>query len=98
MPNTKSTKRGSGGGGRRSIRGGKQLSARTKKQIDSLPEHAQHIYKKAHSNALEQYQNPEKRRGGKKQSAEEVAHKAAWAAVKKEYNKKGNEWIKKEED
>lgn len=93
---TKSTKRGSGGGS--SSRGGKQLSARTKKQIDSLPEHAQHIYKKAHSNALEQYQNPEKRRGGKKQSVEEVAHKAAWAAVKKGYKKKGNEWIKKEED
>lgn len=94
---TKSTKRGSGGGSS-SSRGGKQLSARTKKQIDSLPEHAQHIYKKAHSNAVEQYQNPEKRRGGKKQSAEEVAHKAAWAAVKKEYKKKGYEWIKKEED
>ena len=93
---TKSTKRGSEGGS--SSRGGKKLSARTTKQIDSLPEHAQHIYKKAHSNALEQYQNPEKRRGGKKQSAEEVAHKAAWAAVKKEYKKKGNEWIKKEED
>jgi hypothetical protein len=44
------------GGG--NSRGDKQLSARTKKQIDSLPEHAQHIYKKAHSNALEQYQNP----------------------------------------
>ncbi|MGH9927114.1 MAG: ChaB family protein, partial [Nitrososphaeraceae archaeon] len=50
----------------------KRLSARTKKQIDSLPEHAQHIYKKTHENAIEQYQNPEKRRGGKKQSAEEV--------------------------
>ncbi len=101
MPSTKSktrsTKRGSG---RRSSssRASKQLSARTKKQIDSLPEHAQHIYKKAHSNALEQYQNPEKRRGGKKQSTEEVAHKAAWAAVKQKYKKKGNEWIRKEED
>ena len=84
------------GGG--NSRGDKQLSARTKKQIDSLPEHAQHIYKKAHSNALEQYQNPEKRRGGKKQSAEEVAHKAACGAVKKEYKKKGNEWVQKEDD
>ena len=84
------------GGG--SSLGGKQLSSRTKKQIDSLPEHAQHIYKKAHSNALEQYQSAEKRRGGKKQSAEEVAHKTAWAAVKKEYKKKGNEWVQKEED
>jgi len=75
----------------------KQISTRTKKQIDSLPEHAQHIYKKTHASALEQYQNPEKRRGGKRQSPEEVAHKAAWAAVKKQYKKKGNEWVKKEE-
>ncbi|MGH9988290.1 MAG: ChaB family protein [Nitrososphaeraceae archaeon] len=74
----------------------KRLSARTKKQIDSLPEHAQHIYKKTHENAIEQYQNPEKRRGGKNQSAEEVAHKAAWAAVKRDYTKKGNKWVKKE--
>jgi cation transport regulator len=75
----------------------KQISARTKKQIDSLPEHAQHIYKKAHASAIDQYQNPEKRRGGKRQSAEEVAHKTAWAAVKREYKKKGNQWVKKEE-
>ena len=72
-----------------------QISDRTKKQIDSLPEHVQHIYKKAHASAIDQYQNPEKRRGGKRQSPEEVAHKAAWAAVKKQYKKKGNEWIKK---
>jgi len=84
--------------GEGSSRRDKQLSSRTRKQIDSLPEHSQHIYKKAHSNALEQYQSPEKRRGSKKQSAEEVAHKTAWAAVKKEYKKKGNEWVKKEED
>jgi cation transport regulator len=32
------------------------LSNRTKKQIDSLPEHAQHIFKKAHANAVKQYQ------------------------------------------
>ena len=44
----------------------KLLSARTKKQIDSLPVHAQHIYTKAHASAVEQYQDPEKRRGGKK--------------------------------
>jgi len=53
------------------------LSARTKKQIDSLPEHAQHIFKKAHANAVKEYQNPSKRRGGKSQSVEGVAHKAA---------------------
>ena len=78
-------------------RADKGLSNRTRKQIDSLPEHAQHIYKKAHASAVEQYQNPEKRRGGKKQSAEEVAHKTAWAAVKNEYEKKGNKWVKKSE-
>jgi cation transport regulator len=72
------------------------LSTRTKKQIDSLPEHAQHIFKKAHANAVKEYQNPEKRRGGKSQSAEEVAHKTAWAAVKQKYKKQGNEWVSKE--
>ena len=74
---------------------GKQLSPRTKKQIDSLPVHAQHIYKEAHANAVEQYKNSSKRRGGKKQSAEEVAHKAAWAAVKRKYQKEENEWVEK---
>jgi cation transport regulator len=72
------------------------LSIRTKKQIDSLPEHAQHIFKKAHASAVKQYQEPEKRRGGKSQSAEEVAHKAAWAAVKQKYKKQGREWVSKE--
>jgi cation transport regulator ChaB len=43
------------------------LSTRTKKQIDSLPTHAQHIFKKAHGNAVKEYQNPSKRRGGKSQ-------------------------------
>jgi cation transport regulator len=76
----------------------KRLSVITKKQIDSLPEHAQHIYKKVHASAIDQYKNPEKRRGGKRQSPEEVAHKAAWAAVKKQYKKKGNEWVKKEDE
>jgi cation transport regulator len=78
-----------------SSRGGGGLSARTKKQIDSLPEHAQEIYNKAHANALEQYKNPEKRHGGKRQSAEQVAHKTAWSAVKREYKKRGNQWVKK---
>lgn len=72
------------------------LSARTKKQIDSLPEHAKHIFKKAHANAGKQYQDPEKRRGGKRQSPEEVAHKAAWAAVKQKYKKQGKEWVRKD--
>jgi cation transport regulator len=65
------------------------------KQIDSLPKHAQEIYKEAHLNALKQYQKPEKRRGGKKQSAEQVAHKVTWAAVKKKYEKQGGTWMEK---
>lgn len=64
-------------------------------KIDSLPEHAREIYKETHANALKQYQNPTKRRGGKKQSAEEVAHKAAWAAVKRKYEKQGDTWVEK---
>ena len=58
-------------------------------------QHAQHIFKKAHGNAVKQYQNPAKRRGGK-QSAEEVAHKTAWSAVKKKHKKKGDKWMKRE--
>jgi cation transport regulator len=72
------------------------LSARTKKALDSLPEYAQHIFKKVHANAVKQYQNPEKRRGGRSQTAEEVAHKTAWAAVKQKYKKQGDKWVRKE--
>jgi cation transport regulator len=71
------------------------LSARTRKSIDTLPSHAQHIYKKAHKNALKQYSSPTKRRGGKRQSKEQVAHKVAWSAVKKEYKKEGDRWVEK---
>ena len=74
--------RSSSSNSRRETKGkDKGLSAITKKQIDSLPEHAQrlHIRKKTHASSIEQYQNPEKRRGDKRQSPEQVAHKAAWA-------------------
>jgi cation transport regulator len=73
------------------------LSARTRKAIDTLPSHAQKIYSKAHKNALKQYENPSKRRGGKRQSKEQVAHKVAWSAVKKEYKKKGDKWVPKKD-
>jgi cation transport regulator len=73
------------------------LSQATEKRIDQLPEHAQHIFKKAHASAVKEYQDPDKRRGGKKESAEEVAHKVAWAAVKKEYSKEGGKWVKKDD-
>ena len=60
-----------------------------------LPEHAKAIYRKAHNNALEQYKDPKKSRG--KASLEEVAHKVAWAAVEKEYEKdeKTGKWRRK---
>ena len=73
------------------------LSARTRKAIDTLPSHAQKIYSKAHKNALKQYESPSKRRGGKHQSKEQVAHKVAWSAVKKEYKKKGDRWVSKKD-
>ena len=73
-----------------------RLSARTRKAIDMLPSHAQEIYKKAHKNALKQYESPSKRRGGSQQSTEQVAHKVAWSAVKKEYRKKGDKWVPKD--
>ena len=73
------------------------LSKSTKKRIDELPSHAQEIFKEAHSSALEQYKDPDKRRGGKKDSVEEIAHKVAWSAVKKKYKKdnRDDKWAKK---
>ena|SRR5215208_1658850 len=73
------------------------ISPRTRKAIDTLPSHAQKIYTKAHKNALQQYSSPSKRRGGKRQSKEQVAHKVAWSAVKKEYKKKGDKWVPKKD-
>jgi len=65
------------------------------KGVEDLPKHAKDIYRKAHNNALEQYKDPSKRRG--RASLEEVAHKVAWAAVKKEYvkDRKTGEWKRK---
>ncbi len=72
-----------------------KISDRTEKQIDNLPTHAQEIFKEAHKNALDQYSDPKKRRGGKNESQEEVAHKVAWSAVKRAYKKHGDKWVKK---
>jgi cation transport regulator len=68
------------------------LSISTRKAIDTLSSHAQEIYNSALKNALKQYKSPSKRRGGKRQSKEQVAHKVAWSAIKKEYEKKGDRW------
>jgi cation transport regulator len=72
-----------------------KISDRTEKQIDNLPTHAQEIFKEAHKNALDQYSDPKKRRRGKNESQEEVAHKVAWSAVKRAYEKHGDKWVKK---
>jgi len=61
---------------------------------DNLPRHAQEIYQAAYNSAWDQYADPDERRGD--DSREEVAHKVAWAAVKNDYEKKGDRWVKKE--
>ena len=50
--------------------------------------------REAFDNAWQEYSDPSKRRGS--ESLEEVAHKVAWAAVKKQYEKVGNEWQPKD--
>jgi cation transport regulator len=95
--NSMSTRRSSGSSTSSSGSTSSSLSPRTRKAIDTLPSHAQKIYTKAHKNALKQYSSPSKRRGGKRQSKEQVAHKVAWSAVKKEYKKKGDKWVSKKD-
>ena len=53
-----------------------------------LPDHAQDIYKEAFNSAYDEYKDPADRRGNA--DREETAHKVAWAAVKKKYEK-GND-------
>jgi len=59
---------------------------------DHLPEHAQSIYREAFNHALDEYRDPDKRRGDADQ--EETAHKVAWSAVKHEYHKDGDHWVR----
>lgn len=59
-----------------------------------LPDHAQDIYKEAFNSAYERYKEPSERRDNA--DREEVAHRVAWAAVKKVYEKGGDDkWHKK---
>ena len=61
---------------------------------DNVPKHAQEIYKEAFNSAYEQYDKPSERRGDA--SREETAHKVAWSAVKKDYEKGDDDkWHKK---
>ena len=59
-----------------------------------LPAHAQDIYREAFNHAWQEYASPEERRGDA--SREETAHKVAWSAVKKIYEKSGDTWTAKE--
>jgi cation transport regulator len=54
---------------------------------DHLPEHAQDIFRAAFNNAWARY--ADRGPGGQ----EEVAHRIAWAAVKRRYRKRGTEWV-----
>lgn len=59
---------------------------------NNLPSHAQEIYRKAFNSAWEEYRKPEDRRGDA--DREETAHRVAWSAVKKEYHKEGEKWVR----
>jgi cation transport regulator len=58
---------------------------------DHLPTHAQEIFLEAFNSAYEQYAPPHKRRAGA--SLEETANRVAWAAVKRQYVKRGDRWV-----
>ncbi len=55
-----------------------------------LPQHAQTIYREAFNHAWQSYAHESERR-------EEIAHRVAWAAVKKLYRKSGDHWVPIEE-
>ncbi|CAH1659947.1 ChaB family protein [Chelatococcus asaccharovorans] len=50
-----------------------------------LPTHAQDIYRSAFNHAYEDHADDPRR--------EEVAHRIAWAAVKRSYVKSGDHWV-----
>ena len=50
-----------------------------------LPERAQNIYREAFNNAWVQYSEDPRQ--------EEIAHRVAWSAVKRVYEKVGGEWM-----
>ncbi|MGB3490438.1 MAG: ChaB family protein [Xanthobacteraceae bacterium] len=57
-----------------------------------LPPDAQEIYLAAFNNAWIEYQD----RGA--EHREEIAHRVAWAAVKRKYQKAGDCWIPRQPD
>lgn len=61
---------------------------------DNLPQGAQTIYRNAFNSAWQEYASKDKRRADT--TREETAHRVAWAAVKKSYQKKADHWVKKD--
>jgi cation transport regulator len=55
-----------------------------------LPAHAQEIYRSAFNNAWIHYED----RGPMQR--EEIAHRVAWAAVKRKYKKANDPWVPRE--
>ena len=54
-----------------------------------LPAEAQSIYRASFNHAWQTYERNSRR--------EEIAHRVAWAAVKKRYRKAGDVWVPKQE-
>jgi len=52
---------------------------------DHLPAHAQDIYRAAFNNAFIEY--------AMRPNREALAHRVAWAAVKRRYHKVGDRWV-----
>ncbi|MES2195705.1 MAG: ChaB family protein [Pseudomonadota bacterium] len=55
-----------------------------------LPLHAQEIYRAAFNHAWTEYES----RGSEQR--EQIAHRVAWAAVKRKYRKSGDRWISRQ--
>jgi cation transport regulator len=53
-----------------------------------LPPHAQDIYREAFNHAFADHMGDPRQ--------EEAAHRIAWAAVKRSYDKIGDSWVKRE--
>lgn len=54
---------------------------------DILPAHAQDIFRAAFNHAWQDH--------GDDPDCEAIAHRIAWAAVKRRYRKQGNRWVEK---
>jgi cation transport regulator len=59
---------------------------------ETLPMEAQRIYREAFNSAWHRYSDPRRRRGA---SRDETAHRVAWSAVKHEYERNQERWVRK---